>query len=388
MSRLVITISLVVVVFTSCITIKDTVVDETNFLGKKENNTSIYNKKGNGSFINPFNLNTDNWGLGNIKRLMLVEFEDLQGYRSVELQVIEKDGEKGGLVILYHADKDSADVYHSPNLELNKKMYDNILNNVEIRPTNIDYSFEEEKGLLKVALNLKDRIGKTILLQIDEQSNEMKPCGLLAPIGGLSEDPEFMTIVFMKHFRFLSQNENHIHLTINGERAELLKLPLKVNGIKGLQTKYSMEPVSVCWNPTISEKLELLKSTNGKYSVDNFEIGITDNHSHPEIKTFSGHQGDNLVRFSFSPPIPDLQNLKDDMGKIGRFSMSVDEVEGIMAGVYGVEKREGKVLLTIKPTKGYSPIPGKAWMKRLTWQAELGLQESGEWQITSHWKKK
>ena len=381
-------IGILLSVITSCIKLQDTVVDEDQFLGNKLNSTSIYSKKGNGTFLNPFNINTDNWGLGNIKRLMLVEFDALHGYRSVELQVIEKNGNQGGLVILYYSEKEQADVYHTSEMILSEEMYTNVLNNTTITETPFDYSFEENNGLLRTSLSLQDRFGNQINMSVNEKIGEMEPCGLLAPIGGEANNPEFMTIVFMKHFKFLSQKEEEILVTVNGDKAELLKLPVKANGIKGYQTKYSMEPVTVSWNINENTTLTKLEVNKDKiYRKRDVEIECLDNDGHLEIKRFSGIQKSSYVNFRFSPAIPDLQSLSDGVETNGRFAMSVDDVTGIIAGEYIVSNQNGHIKITISPTEGYSPVPGKAWMKKMVWIANI-VNEQDQYTINSNWTKK
>ena len=110
----------------SCIQIKSTIVDEDTFLGHHVNDPAIYSKLGNGTFLNPFNINTDNWGVGNIERLLLVEFKPLAGYRTIELQMIERNDTLGALVILYFDKSKQADVYHTANLAVDQAMYANI----------------------------------------------------------------------------------------------------------------------------------------------------------------------------------------------------------------------------------------------------------------------
>ncbi len=379
-------IVMILLLVTSCINIKDTVVDENSFLGIATNNSSIYSKESNGTFLNPFNINTDNWGLGKIERLMLVEFEALHGYRSLELQVINNQGEGGALAILYYTEKDQADVYHTPNLILSEEMYTNVLNEAIITATPLKYEFDEEDGMLKAELNFQDRFGNQINMLVNENSGEMTPCGLLAPIGGEANNPEFMTIVFMKHFKFLSQKEKEILVEINGDKAELLKLPVKANGIKGFQTKYSMEPITVSWNINANDvllKLEVDKDNS--FRGNDVEIECLNNDGHLEIKRFSGIQGSHDVTFRFSPAIPDIQCLAENTEVTGRFSMSIDDVPGIMAGEFIITNQHGETDFSITPTEGYSPVPGKAWMKKLVWKAKINGDK--DYTIESHWIK-
>jgi hypothetical protein len=67
--------------------------------------------------------------------------------------------------------------------------------------------------------------------------------------------------------------------------------------------------------------------------------------------------------------------------------MRIDEVQGIIAGKYIISKSGKQVSIIIKPTKGYSPVPGKAWMKKLSWNAKL-VSDNGAWKMESEWSKK
>jgi hypothetical protein len=376
----------IILLFNSCIRLKDSVVNEDEFLGDRKNSVSIYHDKADRKIINPFNINTDNWGVGSIKRLMLVEFEALFNYSSIELQVIEKDDTEGGLVILYFQDGSQADVYFTPNLSLSKDMYENVLNKTVLTKTDFQFNFEEIDGKLKVDLKLIDRFNNNIEMSIDEKYGDMEPVGLLAPIGGKADDPEFLTIVFMKHFKFLSDREDEINVRINDKEAELTTLPVKINGISGFQTKYSMQPVTVSWNKNYNDKLDLIEIDNGKNTFDNVIIDIKDNNGYKEISSYSGIQGKHEVKFRFAPAIPQLNKLKSDYELEGRFTMRVDDVQGIIAGEYYIDTNDG-ISLTIHPTDGYSPVPGTPWMTELTWQAKITKNDNSEYQMKSFWIK-
>jgi hypothetical protein len=374
-------------VFHFCINLKDSVVNESEFLGHSTKPESIYAKAANASFLNPFNINTDNWSLGNIERLMLIEFKPLFAYKSVELQIIEKDGQQGALVILYFANDEEADVYYSPGLELNEEKYISILNKCVLTESEMQYNFEEIDGKLNASLQMIDRFGSKIQMEVEEEISEMKPHPLLAPIGGKAEKPEFMTIVFMKHFKFLAQSEKSISVKINGQVAKLAKLPIKVNGIKGFQTKYSMDPICISWNIKDSGVLVSIPvPEHNIYSDEGFEVELKENFGHPEIVRLTGLQKDHRLNFRFSPAIPDLQCLANNVNIDGRFTMGIDEIGGIMAGSYSISKTDQQVQIMMQATKGYSPVPGKVWMKKMIWKARLNEMD-GQWILESGWEK-
>ncbi len=377
-----------IVILQSCVQLKDSVFNEEEFLGKATNPTSIYSGTHNETFLNPFNMNTDNWGAGNIERLMLTEFKPLFGYNSIELQIIEKDGLTGAMVILYYADGSQSDIYYTPELVLNEEMYSNVLNKTVLTKTPFEYHFTENEGLLHCGIKLTDRFGNNIEMQVKEELREMQPVGLLAPIGGEADNPDFMTIVFMKHFKFLSQNEHEISVQINDQKAELVKLPVKINGVNGYQTKYSMEPVTVSWNINSDCVLRQIDATQTNLiTLGNTEIETINNNGFIEIKRFSGIQKNHKVNIRFSPAIPNLQYVKTNIEINGRFAMSVDETKGIIGGEYSILKKNDTVNITLQPTEGYSPVPGKAWMKKMTWEAAVSKQEEGGYRLKSSWIK-
>jgi len=373
--------------FSSCIRLKDTVVSQEAFLGERSNSQDLYSRDGDGTLINPFTINTDNWGTGILDRLLLIEFEALEGYRAIELQIFRDGDESGALVILYYADKEEADIYYSPGLNPDESMYNNVLNRSVLSQAVFNHTFNEIQGKLQASLKLTDRFGRPIEMKIAEENPRMKYCRLLAPIGGRADEPEFMTIVFMKQFRFLSRGEEGITVKINGQEAKLSKLPLKVNGVKGLQTKYSMNPVCVSWNIGGEREAEFIRSDNkGLFRGDNFELQLVNNQGHVEIEQFTGLQDEQRVHFSFSPAVPDLICLREGSIVEGNFTMGVDQVEGIMAGNYSVNRAGDSIKFNLKPTKGYSPVPGKAWMKQMSWEALLYPGSQGL-VINSKWEK-
>lgn len=379
---------ILIVLMQSCIQLKDSVLNEDEFLGNKTNPLSIYSGPADSSFLNPFNINTDNWGAGNIERLMLTEFKDLERYNSIELQIIEKDNKTGALVILYFADGSQSDIYYTPELVLSEEMYTNVLNKTVLTKTPFEYHFYEEEGMLRCGIELTDRFENKIKMRVVEKLGEMQPVGLLAPIGGEAKNPEFMTLVFMKHFKFLSQNEPEIQVSINNQKAELVKLPVKINDVKGFQTKYSMEPVTVSWNINSDNELKPINSHQSNLIVDeNIEIETISNHGFTEISCFTGIQKNHRINFRFSPAILNLQCLKEASEIDGRFAMSVDETKGIIGGNYTIQKQNEKIEISIQPTEGYSPAPGKPWMKKMTWKAEITKNTTGNYHINSAWRK-
>ena len=100
------------------------------------------------------------------------------------------------------------------------------------------------------------------------------------------------------------------------------------------------------------------------------------NNSHPEIRCVKRIDSNSEMRIAFSPAIPDIVSLKIDTEIEGHFSISVDEVKGIMGGVYSVKKNKDGVIFKMNPQKGWQPMPGKLWMKTYFWNCDIKIVEN------------
>ena len=123
------------------------------------------------------------------------------------------------------------------------------------------------------------------------------------------------------------------------------------------------------------------------------------NSSYKEIKNFFTkhrivfkyidfiHMNNYISRFIlFSSPIPDIILLKDNTEILGHFSLSVDEVKGIMGGIYSVKKDNDSINLQINPQKGWQPMPGKLWIKTYLWNCDMKIVED-ILQVKSKWSR-
>jgi len=360
-------------------------VNEEKYLGDKKNNFFIYENENN-KYIYPL-IKFKNTQV-KIKRLCLVDFKGDAIYNAIELQQVEQDGFTHYIVLLGRNDDDT-EIYYTKGLIINKDSYTSLLNKVSLNEVDlIKCHFNVTEKGIDVYLSLNDKQSRNIEFKIKENKNKVDFFGLIAPVGNRSENPDKFPIIYLKKFNMVEQKGTEIFVKIDGENLIPVKLfpwcnfkriylarYSNFNNIKDLNNDYEgvIEPVEVTVN------VNGIKINNCIYLV---EI----NNGHPEIKCVKIIDSNSEMKITFSPALPDIISLKANTEVQGHFSICVDEVKGIMGGVYSVKKSEDAIIFKMNPQKGWQPMPGKLWMKTYFWNCDIKIV-GNKLQVKSKWSR-
>ena len=360
-------------------------VNEEKYLGDRKNNPSIYMGKNN-KYIYPLIKFKDEQVI--IQKLCLIDFKGDTIYKAIELQQVKQENCIHYIVLMGRQDNES-DIYYTKGLRINGDRYMSLLNKVNLIETDsIKVHFDVTDKGLDVYLSLKDREDRNVEFKIKENKNKLNHFGLIAPVGNASENPDKFPVIYLKKFNMVEQKGTEIFVKIDGENLEPIKLfPLCnfkrvyfarysfFNNIKELNNDYAgvIEPVE------IAENVDEIK-------IDNCNYLIEINNGHPEIKCVKRIDSNSEMKITFSPAIPDIISLKDHTEIQGHFSISVDEVKGIMGGVYSIKKNKDAIIFKMNPQKGWQPMPGKLWMKTYLWNCDIKIVEN-KLQVKSKWSR-
>lgn len=360
-------------------------VNEEKYLGDRKNDPYIY-REGNNKCIYPLIKFKDEQVI--IEKLCLIDFQGDDIYKCIELQQIRQENAIHYVVLMARQD-DSTDIYYTKGLKVDEGRYKILLNKValyEVDSMNAD--FKATKKGIDVYLSLNDREGRNIEFKIKENKKKNDSFGLIAPVGNMSENPDKFPIIYLKKFNMVEQKNTDIFVKINGINLKPVKLfPFcnfkKVylarysyfNNIKELNNDYTgiVQPIEV-------------SSDVDEIHVDNSIYSIKINNGYPEIRCVKRIDKNSEMKIVFSPAMPDIISLKDNTEIQGHFSMSVDEVKGIMGGVYSVRKSNDSIILKMNPQKGWQPMPGKLWMKTYFWNCDIKLIEN-RLHVISKWSR-
>lgn len=372
----------------SCIRVKETVVEPDKFLGVKKNSPDIYSEKPDGTFISPFNIKMYDKEIGIITKLALVDLKDSPDYKTIEIQQINNRDKNGWIVLLYHTDeKKGTDIYHTNGLKLNKKEYESILNKVTIQSAKIQCEYNYSSNGLEATLELVDKFGKTINMSIKENHPGHELTAMMAPIGGMSKKPDYFPFIYIDEFRMLAQKHSKIKVSVNGELREPDNLPLRINGEKVFLARYANHPVIGYWNVAHKGTLHKIKpQKTDSYKADMCSYILTNNNGHIEINRFTGTNSQDEIIFRFVPPVPDLICLKNGIELTGKFAANAGDKKGVLAGEYEINRSGNTIKMQMHPTKGWSPVPGKAWMKKYIWKGVFTIDNEKNVTLHSEWQ--
>ncbi len=360
-------------------------VNEEKYLGDKKNNPSIY-EIDNNRYIYPLIKFKDEQVI--IEKLCLIDFEGDATYKAIELQQVKQENFIHYIVLMGRQDGES-DIYYTKGLKIDGDRYKSLLNKVTLQEVDfMKVQFDVTEKGIDVHLSLRDREKRSVEFKIKESKNKLDSFGLIAPVGSMSESPDKFPIIYLKKFNMVEQKHTDIFVKIDGKSLKPIKLfPLcnfkrvylarycYLNNIKELNNDYT----------GVIEPIEVTKDID-EIKVDNCIYSININNGYNEIKCVKRIDCNSEMKISFSPPIPDIISLKDNTEVLGHFSISVDEVKGIMGGVYSVKKNNDSINLQINPEKGWQPMPGKLWMQTYLWNCDIKIVED-ILQVKSKWSR-
>lgn len=364
------------IIFSSCMSTQQNSVDQVAYLGTTRNSSDIYIDTISKCFYSPLNMNIEP-----MEKLMLIDFKGDSIYETIELQVFNDIRGKGATVILYKKNGGN-DVYFTDSAFVNSNLFKgNIYENKEIQ-----YSLEVLNGGIEAFVELNDILGRKFVVAIKEASNAKTPTSFLAPVGGIIKTFTYFPLFYMKKFNFVKQSGTTISIKLNNNELKAKKIPLLLNGSFVYLSRYSTEPVLCCVNNAYNGELKPMIPANGNIFVDkNITYELLNNNSHYEIKKISCSNSKNNLSISFSPAIPDVVNVKNDVTISGRFSMEIDSITGIVAGEYKISRTTNTINFTMNPLKAYSPMSGTLWVLAYTWNADITINDNGFVQINSAW---
>lgn len=359
---------------------------------------SIYAKKSDGFFITPFNLSIDA-----MRQLMLIPFEkDPDRYYNLfEIQKASSGNGDARLLVIAYKNDGTADVYYQEDYPLASQSY--ILNHALFIKTNFNETrFEVNLNNLKVVVSFKDKYGRDIFLSVEESGTEQKkPFTLLAPVGIISKDPQTLPIYYMYKMSFVKKNSSKIKILIDDLSHKPDDFQLPIDCSSNYFTRYSLDTFNADWNKSFQGTPVMLAPESNCLTDSGVFYELNNNREHFEIKRMSAQREQHNILIEFSPPVPDLLCLKNNIFTEGEFSIMSDKSAGYIKGNYQVKKEMDQVQIKIHPSGGWVPNEKrliirlmlkvvsvfKIWPKSYVWSAIIKNDKAGNLHMESKWER-
>ncbi|WP_027634423.1 hypothetical protein [Clostridium hydrogeniformans] len=360
-------------------------VNEKKYLGDKKNDPSIYEDKNN-KYIYPLVTFKDDQVI--IEKLCLIDFKGDNIYKGIELQQV-KQGDIIYYIVLMGRWDEESDIYYTKGVNLDENKYKSLLNKVTLYESdsiNVEF-YVNEKGI-DVYLSLRDKENRLIEFKIKENKRKVDSFGLIAPVGIMSNNPDKFPIIYLRKFNMVEQKGTDIFVKVDGKNLDPIKLFPLCNFKKVYLARYSYFNNIKELNHNFKGIMEPIEINNDvdEININQCIYSINMNNGHPEIKYVKRVSNNSEMRITFSPSIPDIISLKDNSEVRGHFSVSDDEVRGIMGGVYLLKRNKDSINFQINPQKGWQPMPGKLWMKTYLWNCDIKILDE-KLQVESKWSR-
>jgi hypothetical protein len=361
--------------------------------------SEIYSGISDGSFYSPFSLSIDK-----MEHLILVNFEKDPDkyYNTFELQKArDKTGRELFLVIAYRNDG-GADVYHQPGYPLASQEF--LLNDVYFTVSLPEGArFDVNDDSLDVFFAFTDRYDRSIKVKVNENRKpRKKPFFLLAPIGTLARQPKSFPVYSLYGMSFAKQRHTDISILVDNVMHKPDTFPLPVDRAKNYFSRYSPDTFNVDWNENFQgQLLPLFPGENDSIEDKNIVYDLVNNGGHHEIRRMSATNSKHRLTIEFSPPVPDILSLRDDLEINGNFTITATGSAGSVRGTYRARRRENETEMTIHPDQGW--IPGEKriilkllfrivkvftdWPKSYEWNAVISSGNTKNPLMRSSWKR-
>jgi hypothetical protein len=359
----------------------------------------FYSRNSDGSFFSPFSLSIDD-----MEHLILINFEKDPDkyYNTFELQkACDKTGIRFLLVIAYRNDG-GADVYHQSGYPLASQSI--LLNDVNFEISPLEGSkFEVNNERLDVFFSFTDRYSREIRVKATEDRKPLKePFFLLAPIGTVAKHPESLPVYSLYGMSFAKRKYTYIEILIDELRHKPDTFPLPIDCASNYFTRYSADTFNIDWNKNFQgQLLPLFPGKDNRTEDSNVSYELVINRGHYEIRQMSATNKKHRINIDFSPPVPDIACLRDNLKMDGGFTITTDGSAGYIRGEYHVRTRDQEIEMSLHPDKGW--IPGdkrlilkflfmiarvfKDWPKSYEWNATINFGNTLYPFMKSSWKR-
>ena len=237
---------------------------------------------------------------------------------------------------------------------------------------------------------LKDKLENKVEVKIKENAPSKELSAILTPKSAFNKNPQYLPIVYLDKFSMVIKKDMDIFVKINENLRKPAEFHIKIDNQEYYSARYSLNPINCNWNSSYAGDLNpiLIKTANNNLIKENLSYEILNNKGYFEIKKIGGvDELNHSITFEFSPAIPNLFSLKSEIKLKGRFSLIIGEKKGVFAGVYNVNRKKEQIKISIQPTKGWQPFPGKLWLKTYIWVAIIEILEDFEFKMHSNWTR-
>ena len=322
---------------------------------------------------------------GPVDQVVLVGFKGDELYSCLELQRYQGPGGAHPVVVAYRNDG-GADIYTPTGREVDPSFYAIGEQAAGFYQSAIEQGFEQGfeqhtgdgEARVRAWLDFVDHRGRRLRFILEDARGAQS--GMLAPIGDSFHAPGYFPLFFATDMGFAARTSARVEVSVDDAPRKPATLPLPVGNEPVFLARYSSDFVSCLVLPAFEG--ELASSSTREDGLE-----VVEHQGFPEIVSLRKPCGSHIATLRLAPGLPALACLRPELRVQGRFSLSIDETTGIVAGSWEARRQGEEVHLQLRPEEGYQPTPGKPWVKSYLWRARLRPLGEGTMSMRSGWER-
>ena len=217
-----------------------------------------------------------------------------------------------------------------------------------------------------------------ISISVNNNSTQTKQYSFLAAVGADLSDVKRFPLIYLRQAGFLCLDDTKIDFKINDITMQPTKVPIKVENRSCYKTVYSFSPQAFFWNEERDTILNLTTLKIIKNQSENLKYLTTVNNGYSEIKNIIYKTENHKAKYNFMPKFPDINALKEGVAICGKFTIDIDEIQGVIGGIYKISKHNNQIEIYFEPEKCWQPMPGKDWISTYKYKAIINAKSGAK----------
>lgn len=221
--------------------------------------------------------------------------------------------------------------------------------------------FEHANGQLDAGFVFNDKLGRRIVLYVDERvDKETKPLTWLPSVGNHIQEPHSMPLFFLYNFDFARKRDTEIFLSIDGQVVEVDPFAFPKDFQARYYVEFSTDSVVTNFNEAGRYTLEQVQIdedgiARGEHNTYLYETTKNDLY---KLKRITVDHETNPVEVTFDPAFPNHQEVKEGRPIYGEFEIVPSGEAGSLKGKYNVVHQQGKAVINLSFPENWNTPKG------------------------------
>lgn len=359
----------------SCAKMPINVVDPDSYLGATEHQVSGRTKHGlSEAYLSLFESQEKH---PRLQMLLFADIKDDLVYDGVEFQLIGDTVENArSRIILYRKTRGGRNdgtmeyLYDAGDSLPDKKELADTFPGIKFFIVSMRVKWDYQTRM-KLSAEFKDPSGRNWNVEIFDDRESIPPSAVLAPIAERITEPKAFPFIFMDDITLIPWDNLKYSIAAGGISLTVKSFPVFMNGQKCSFVRYTKKTVV----------FDLMSSRYDSFmSVLTPDLYFTDDGAVSRI-VWKVNGEDVVMRCE--PPLPEIKKIRNGEPYKFKWVIGTHAKRAVLAGSASISRKDQALKFSMFPEEGWSPFPGRSWVKDFQFEAVAQTSES-----PMSWQKK